>query len=279
MRTSSRRLKISAVLIGAVMLLVPATSAVANADLAVTKSGAATVVAGANLTYTLTVTNGLTEPALTVTLLDDTPFGTTFISLTYPATWTCTTPAVGFTGTVSCTNPSVAVSAVDVFTLVVNVDPGTADGTVITNTATVSSETADPVSTNNSATATTTVGLVADLCTITGTNGPDDLMGTTGDDVICGGNGHDTIDGLAGNDVIVGGNGKDVLVGGEGNDTLMGRNGKDEITGDAGVDVLLGGNGKDHLDGEDLAPGDALDGGRGKDDCEVDAGDVTTACP
>ena len=278
MRTSSRRLKISAVLIGAVMLLVPATSAVADADLAVTKTGPAAVVAGANLTYTITVTNGLTESALAATLLDDMPVGTTFVSLTHPsATWACTAPAVGGTGQISCTNPSV--SAADEFTLVVNVDPGTADGTVITNTATVSSETADPVSTNNSATATTTVGLVADLCTITGTNGPDDLMGTTGDDVICGGNGHDTIDGLAGNDVIVGGNGKDVLVGGEGNDTLMGRNGNDEITGDAGVDVLLGGNGKDHLDGEDLAPGDALDGGRGKDDCEVDAGYVTTACP
>jgi hypothetical protein len=32
----------------------------------------------------------------------------TFVSLASPAGWTCTTPAVGTNGTVSCTNPSLA---------------------------------------------------------------------------------------------------------------------------------------------------------------------------
>lgn len=281
-RTSSRSKQMLVVLAGAAMLLASAIPAVADADLSVAKSGPASVAAGANLTYGVTVANAGVDAAASVTLSDATPAGTTFVGLTAPAGWTCTTPVVGGAGTVSCTNPSVAAGASGAFTLVVNVTLGTADGTVITNTATVSTTTADPNATNNTATATTTVGLAGDLCddpgAITGTNGPDTLVGTTGDDVICGGNGADTIDGLSGNDLIVGANGKDALVGGEGNDIVFGRNGKDDITGGLGLDVLVGGNGKDHLDGQDGAGGDALDGGRGMDECLVDAGDVTIDC-
>jgi Ca2+-binding RTX toxin-like protein len=73
---------------------------------------------------------------------------------------------------------------------------------LITNTATVSSATADPDSTNNTAAATTSVGVAADLCSmaraITGTNESDTLNGTAGDDAICGGHGRDTINGRGG---------------------------------------------------------------------------------
>ncbi len=255
------------------------TTVSAGADLSVTKSDSPDpVVANGNVTYTITVLNSGPFVATSAALTDATPANTTFVSLTQVG-WVCTTPPVGGSGTVSCTNASVAVAATTTFTLVVNVNAGTANGTIISNTATVSSAVSDPVSANDTATTTTTVGIAHELCTITGTNRSDTLTGTPGDDVICGGNGKDTIDGLGGNDIIVGGNGKDVLTGGDGNDTVMGGNGKDQVTGGAGLDVLRGGNGKDTLNAQDGTPGDSLDGGLGPDSCLIDAGDVTTNCP
>ena len=51
--------------------------------------------------------------------------GTTFVSLAAPAGWTCTAPAVGASGTVSCTIPTLAVGNAS-FTLVVHVPPSAA---------------------------------------------------------------------------------------------------------------------------------------------------------
>jgi uncharacterized repeat protein (TIGR01451 family) len=278
--TRFRGIVIAAVGVGTLLLGGAPAFAQPDADLTVTKSGSPDpVVPGANLTYQIGVTNAGPEAAAAVLLSDAVPAGTTFVSLTAPAGWTCVTPAVGGTGAISCTNPSLAMGTAASFTLVVNVVPGTADGTTITNTATASSSTTDPMPADNSATDTATVGLALESCTITGTNGPDTLTGTGGDDVICGGNGKDVIDGLGGNDIIVGGNGKDTLVGGEGNDTLLGRNGKDTMVGGPGLDVLVGGNGRDTLDAQDGAGGDSVDGGRGRDSCLTDNGDVATSCP
>jgi hypothetical protein len=39
------------------------------------------------------------------------------------------------------------------------------------------------------------VGAAHALCTITGTNQADDIVGTAGDDVTCAGNGKDMVDG------------------------------------------------------------------------------------
>jgi uncharacterized repeat protein (TIGR01451 family) len=127
-----------------------------QADLSVTKVDTPDpVTAGNNLTYTITVTNAGPSVAASVALSDTLPAGTTFVSLASPGGWSCTTPAVGSGGAVSCSNPSFGLAGA-VFTLVVKVDPS-ASGTVLSNTATVSSATADPVPGNNSATATTTV--------------------------------------------------------------------------------------------------------------------------
>ena len=74
-----------------------------GADLAITKTANATsVLSGGSITYTTTVTNNGHDPASNVALLDALPPDTTFQSLTAPASWTCTTPAVGSSGTVSC---------------------------------------------------------------------------------------------------------------------------------------------------------------------------------
>jgi uncharacterized repeat protein (TIGR01451 family) len=137
-----------------------------SADLSVTKSDSPDpVTAGANLTYTLTVSNAGPSDAQTVSLADTLPTGTTFVSLgqgSGPA-FSCTTPAVGASGAISCTRTSLVTAAPQTFTLVVKVGASVATGTVISNTATVSSSTTDPNSANNTATDTNTVDTAADL--------------------------------------------------------------------------------------------------------------------
>lgn len=79
-------------------------------------------------------------------------------------------------------------------------------------------------------------GPIAFLADITGTNGDDNLDGTSERDNINGLEGNDTINGLGDNDNLIGGLGSDTLNGGEGNDYLQGG---------AEADSLNGGNGKD----------------------------------
>lgn len=141
-----------------------------SADLNVTKADAPDPVnAGANITYTVVVTNNGPNSATSVTLTDPLPAGATFQSATVPAGWACTTPAVGAGGTISCTIAALANAASDTFTFVVR-----AGGTpgALPNTATVASTTTDPVTADDSATATTTVNAVADLA-VTKTDSPD----------------------------------------------------------------------------------------------------------
>jgi uncharacterized repeat protein (TIGR01451 family) len=144
-----------------------------SADLTVTKTDSPDPVSpGTNITYTITVANAGPGNAATVALSDTTPAGTTFVSLASPGGWTCTTPAVGGTGAISCSNASVAIGNA-VFTLIVNVDPAAVDGAVITNTATVSSATADPAPGGESATAATTVSVTNADLSLTKVDGAD----------------------------------------------------------------------------------------------------------
>ncbi|MDL1949233.1 DUF11 domain-containing protein, partial [Acidobacteria bacterium ACD] len=128
-----------------------------GADLSITKTDSPDpVVAGTDLTYTVTVTNAGPAAATNASWTDTLPAGTTFVDL--PATgWTCTTPAVGSGGTVSCSFASFPSGFSTIFTLTVHVDGCVADSTVLSNTATVSTTTGDPNAGNDSATATTTV--------------------------------------------------------------------------------------------------------------------------
>ena len=136
-------------------------TAVANgiADISLTKSDAPDpVVAGGDLTYTITAGNAGPSNAPTTTLTDAVPAGTTFVSLTSPGGWSCNTPAVGAGGVVSCTHGYLPPGN-HVFTLVVKVNPGTAAGTVISNRAslTMGQFTTDPNPGDTVATADTTV--------------------------------------------------------------------------------------------------------------------------
>ncbi|GAB4184804.1 MAG: hypothetical protein Tsb002_08100 [Wenzhouxiangellaceae bacterium] len=126
------------------------TTVDASADVAVVKSGPATVVAGNQVTYTLAVTNNGPSTATAVSLDDPTPAGLTFVSATAPC-------AAGFPCALGDLASGASVS-VDVTFAV----PANATGT-INNTATVTSPTPDPIPGNNSSTASTTVGGEADL--------------------------------------------------------------------------------------------------------------------
>lgn len=137
------------------------------ADLSIIKVDSPDPVnAGENIIYTLTVTNNSsTNASQNVIVSDAVPTNTTFVSVgTLPSGWTRTdSTAVGTTGTVSFTKPSVPASEVAVFTITVKVSSGAANNSVISNTATVSSSTTDPNAANNTSTATTTVRTPADL--------------------------------------------------------------------------------------------------------------------
>ncbi len=128
-----------------------------SADLSVTKVDTPDpVIAGANLTWTVTVSNAGPDAAATAAVVDTLPSGTTFVSLAAPGGWSCSTPAVGTNGTVSCSIASFPVGTA-ALTIVAAVDGATSVGTVLSNTATVTSVTPDPDSEDTSATATTTV--------------------------------------------------------------------------------------------------------------------------
>ena len=141
----------------------PTVTVAAASSLSITKSDSPDPVnAGANITYTISVSNAAGSAAATgINLTDGVPTNTTFVSSSGTG-WSCTTPAVGGTGTITCTRA--ASLAANVFapalTIVVAVGGGVAAGTVITNTATVSA-TNDP--TPDSASATTGVTTSANL--------------------------------------------------------------------------------------------------------------------
>ncbi len=128
------------------------TTVSTGADLSVFVADAPDPVGnGGLLNYTLSVFNDGPQTAGNVALTNPIPANTTFISLTAPAGWTTTTPPVGGTGTVSATNPTFTAGSSALFTLVVQTTgPGP-----FTDTATVTSPTADPNPANNSATAQT----------------------------------------------------------------------------------------------------------------------------
>jgi uncharacterized repeat protein (TIGR01451 family)/fimbrial isopeptide formation D2 family protein len=135
-----------------------AVGAFSTADLAVTKVEAFDpVAAGANLGYTLTVTNNGPDPA-DASWSDTLPAGTTFVSLAAPGGWTCSTPAVGSGGTIDCAIDPLPVSSA-VFTLVVHVDASVLDGTILSNTATLTSTATEANPGDESATELTAVFL------------------------------------------------------------------------------------------------------------------------
>ena len=152
-------------------------SVISSADLQVTDAASPNpVAAGSNITYTQTVTNIGPSAADNATFVANIPANTTFVSMTAPAGWSCIAPAVGGTGTVTCTNVNMGTTSAP-FTMVVQVNAGTANGTVITGIATASSSVTDPTSSNNTATVTTVVGTTSNAeLTVTNSGAPNPVQ-------------------------------------------------------------------------------------------------------
>jgi uncharacterized repeat protein (TIGR01451 family) len=125
-----------------------------TADLGVTLGASPNPVrTGTHLTYSITVTNGGPGDSNGVTLSDTLPSGTTFYSVS-TTQGSCSAPAVGHTGTVTCTVSSLPNGSSFTVTLVVT--PTIRSGT-LADAASVSAGTPDPNSANNTASVTTTV--------------------------------------------------------------------------------------------------------------------------
>lgn len=127
------------------------TELTAEANLLVTKSAnLANLNAGEEVTYAITLRNAGPSDAQNVTLSDALPANTVFVSLDAPVEYSCATPAVGATGTVTCSRATLPPSATpDEFTLIVRVSAMAAPRDTITNNVTATSATTDPSPANN----------------------------------------------------------------------------------------------------------------------------------
>ena len=115
------------------------------------------VEAGALLTYTVTLHNVGPSYSGDMSTGALTPLETTFVSLDAPADWDCTTPAVGESGLVSCNLERLAVGESETWTLVMQVDAGLAEGTMIHMIAMLATPVNDPTPGDHQASATTIV--------------------------------------------------------------------------------------------------------------------------
>ncbi len=149
-----------------------------SADITITKSAAPTSsVAGQDLVYTVTLTNNGPSNAASATMTDALPAQVLFLSLTAPAGWSCSTPAVNSTGTINCSIAVITLGPAQ-FTIQTHVPPNTPLGTQITNSASVSSTTPDPT-TPNSATVSGSVTTQSDLALVSIADTPDPVVAGT----------------------------------------------------------------------------------------------------
>ncbi len=134
------------------------TEVVTEADLEVLKqTETSPVIAGESITYTLTATNNGPSDAQNVAITDPVPAGLTYVpSLS-------STDCVLAAGVVTCSTLALADGDSTTFTLVFDVDDSLVDGASLTNTATIASDTDDPVSGNDTSQVVDTVTRQADL--------------------------------------------------------------------------------------------------------------------
>ena len=127
------------------------TNVAQPADVSITKTGPSSSSPGQNVTYTITVTNGGPASAGGVTVSDPTPAGTTFVS----NSGACSTPFPCSLGTMTAGQTATINATFNI--------PANFAGASVTNTATVTSGASDPSSSNNTASASTSLVPQADV--------------------------------------------------------------------------------------------------------------------
>jgi uncharacterized repeat protein (TIGR01451 family)/CSLREA domain-containing protein len=144
-----------------------------SADLEVTKTDSPDpVVAGSNLTYLVTVTNKSSDTALSVEVTDTLASGTTFVSAS-ASQGSCGESS----GVVLCNLQDLTGGATATATIIVKVATSTTGS--VTNSVSVTSNTADPVSSNNSASVTTAVNAPTADVKVTKTGSPNPVTAGT----------------------------------------------------------------------------------------------------
>lgn len=123
-----------------------------SADIVVSKSGDESVALGAKITYSFAIYNAGPDDAVNIVLTDPIPAHTTFVSTS------SSQGSTSFDGTTLTINVgTLPFDSTATATLVVQVDQDTPRGTTISNTVNGTSDTSDPDTSNNSATALTAV--------------------------------------------------------------------------------------------------------------------------
>src|SRR5262249_38134785 len=129
----------------------------------VTNSGPASLLAGTNATYTITLTNNGPSDAQNVVLTDTLPTGSVFVSLT-PAAGNPDSFSLSLSATTAtATTATVAAGHTDTFTLVTPAPTTLAIGPAYNDAHTLSSSTTHPTTAHNTATVTGSVVQGADL--------------------------------------------------------------------------------------------------------------------
>src|SRR3954469_4802918 len=105
------------------------SAAAQSADLVISKSGTESASAGDTIAYSIFVFNNGPDAASNVTVSDPLPAGTTFVSLdSSEGPFTCSTPAVGAGGTITCTAASMPVEGTVRFNLSVKTSSSAPSG-------------------------------------------------------------------------------------------------------------------------------------------------------
>jgi uncharacterized repeat protein (TIGR01451 family) len=275
----SLRLKAAAVGVTLVALaalgvtLLPAGACAGVNLLSVEKSDSPDPVqTGDVLTYTVTIDNLTASPVTGVTAEDKLPNSVNFGSAN-ASQGSCERQG----RKVTCNLGTLLASATE--TITIRVRPKKAER--ISNTASVSSDPADPNTADNEATERTRVtqgpSCGGRAATIVGTPDDDVITGTDRRDVIAALGGDDQVNSLGGKDAICGKSGKDVLKGKSDSDLVKGGGGRDTGKGGSGDDVIRGGAKRDRLRGG--SGDDLLAGGGGNDSCRGGPGlDTLTSC-
>jgi len=129
------------------------TSTLPGADLAVSIGALPnSVVAGSNVTYTITVKNNGPATATSVGVTDNLPANTSLVSVASTGVGVSTGPA-----SIRIMFASVSAGTSETITIIASVNCGASDGQILTNTVTVTASTLDPSLGDNSASATTKV--------------------------------------------------------------------------------------------------------------------------